>query len=59
MSLKVLLDGASRGLVPIKQGGAQGAPRASDSGLQARVSSKRLYLISYGGLHALHSVYIM
>ena len=36
----VLLDGACRRLAPIKQGGAQGAPRDFDSGLQVRISSE-------------------
>ena len=40
MFLRVFLDGACRGLAAIKQGGAHGAPRAFDSSLQARASSK-------------------
>ena len=35
MSLRVFLDYACCGLAPIKQGGVQGAPHVSDSGLQA------------------------
>ena len=54
MLLRVILDGTCRRLAPIEQGGVQGGPRAFDSGLQARLNSKRLCLIPLGGLHRGH-----